>query len=216
MRDARCDIPLRAAVLIVSDRRSAGTAPDRTGPALLEALGRAGWEARLAGAVPDERVSIARTLRRLATTEDLVVTAGGTGPGARDVTPEATREVLDTELPGLGEAMRAAFRKRYPASMLSRATAGVCGNALLLNLPGSPRGAVESLEAVAGVLPHAIGILRGAKRHPSRTGARPSPRKREHPAPRRAGRGRTSVRSATSPARHPSLDTRRSTTSRSA
>ncbi len=186
----RAGAPRRAAILIVSDRRSAGTARDLTGPALLDALTRDGWEARLAGTVPDERPLLVRTMRKLAGTADLLVTAGGTGPGPRDVTPEATREVVDRELPGLGEAMRAAFRKRYPASMLSRATAGVRDGALILNLPGSPRGAVESFEAVAIALPHAIEVLRGGKHHPPRAGAQGDGRIRGRSSPRRPGRKR--------------------------
>lgn len=122
--------------------------------------------------VQDERDDIAWNLSRLADTgtADLVLTTGGTGLAPRDVTPQATLAVGDYEVPGLGEAMRAATRAAVPAAILSRQAAVVRNRTLIVNLPGSPRGAVECLEVIAGVLPHAVATLRGAAPddHPSR------------------------------------------------
>lgn len=122
--------------------------------------------------VPDERAEIERELLRLADGQlaDLVLTTGGTGLGPRDVTPQATRAVGDFDVPGLGEAMRAATRAAFPTASLSRQIAVVHGRTLIVNLPGSPRGAVECLEAIASVLPHAVATLRGeaGDAHPAR------------------------------------------------
>jgi molybdenum cofactor synthesis domain-containing protein len=156
--------PPRVAVLTVSDRSFRGEREDRGGPAVAEAARRLlGAEVVEERVVPDEKDDIAWNLARLADNArvDIVLTTGGTGISERDVTPEATRSVLTVELPGLPEAMRAAGRAALPAAMLSRQVAGVRGKTLVLNLPGSPRGAVECLEAVAAALPHAVAILRG-------------------------------------------------------
>jgi molybdopterin adenylyltransferase len=115
--------------------------------------------------VPDGRDTVADALRAAVREADLVVTSGGTGLHPNDLTPEATADVIDREVPGLAEAMRAASRAIAPTAALSRALAGVAGRALVLNLPGSPRGAVENLEAVLPVLPHAVDQLRGGD-HP--------------------------------------------------
>ena len=113
--------------------------------------------------VPDDRGEIERELRRLAdgNLADLVLTTGGTGLAPRDVTPQATLAVGDFDVPGLGEAMRAATRAAFPTASLSRQTAVVHGRTLIVNLPGSPRGAVECLDAIAAVLPHAVATIRG-------------------------------------------------------
>lgn len=156
--------PLRVAVLTVSDRSFRGEREDRSGPAVADAVRRLlGAEVVSVEVVPDERDVIAWNLTRLAdyVPVDLVLTTGGTGISPRDVTPEATRSVISAELPGLPEAMRAASRAALPAAMLSRQVAGVRGKTLVVNLPGSPRGAVECLEAVAAALPHAAALLRG-------------------------------------------------------
>ena len=164
--------PLRVAVLTVSDRSFRGEREDRGGPAVAEAARRLlGAEVVEARVVPDEKDDIAWNLARLADAEhvDLVLTTGGTGIAPRDVTPEATRSVVSVDLPELGEAMRAAGRTSLPSAMLSRQAAGIRGKTLIVNLPGSPRGAVECLESVAAALPHAVAVLRGdaPDTHPS-------------------------------------------------
>jgi molybdenum cofactor synthesis domain-containing protein len=165
--------PLRVAVLTISDRSFRGEREDRGGPAVADAARRLlGAEVVEALVVPDEKDDIAWNLTRLADNVgvDLVLTTGGTGISARDVTPEATRSVVSFEVPGLPEAMRAASRAALPAAMLSRQVAGVRGKTLVVNLPGSPRGAVECLEAIASALPHAAAMLRGevGDAHPAR------------------------------------------------
>jgi molybdopterin adenylyltransferase len=155
----------RAAVLTVSDGVAEGTRQDESGQALVDALTRAGYEVAVHEVVPDERDRIEAELVRLGEETALVVTTGGTGFGPRDVTPEATRAVTEREAPGLAEAMRAAGRASTPMADLSRGVAGIVGGALVLNLPGSRRGAVESLDAVLPVLPHALELLEGHTVH---------------------------------------------------
>lgn len=155
---------MKAAVLTVSDRSSRGERADATGPALRDALSALGFEVTLAPAVADERREIAARLKELAAEHDLVVTTGGTGLGPRDVTPEATRDVIDREAPGFAEEMRRRSVAATPRAILSRATAGTIGRALVLNLPGSPTGAVECLGFVAPVLAHAVKVLGGGVR----------------------------------------------------
>lgn len=160
----------RVAVLTVSDRSFRGERADGSGPAVVEAarrlLGAHVVETRI---VPDERDDIEWNLRRLADTgsADIVLTTGGTGLGPRDVTPQATASVLDYEVPGLAEAMRSASRAAFPAADLSRQVAGVRNRTLVVNLPGSPRGAVQCLEVIAPALPHAVSTLRGEDGHPA-------------------------------------------------
>lgn len=153
-----------AKVLTVSDGVAAGERDDAGGPALVERLTEAGFAIAAAAAVPDGIDVVASALAEM--TEGfhgLVVTTGGTGFGPRDLTPEATRHVLEREAPGLGEAMRAA--SPVPHGMLSRGTAGIRGGALIVNVPGSPTGALECLEAVLAAVPHALDLLGGDTEH---------------------------------------------------
>jgi len=160
---ARAEPMMRVALVIPSDRAASGVRPDATGPALAEAL-RA-WPAEVIACevVPDEKDAIRGRIVRFADElgADLVLVAGGTGLGPRDVTPEATREAIEREVPGIAETIRAKGLTCTPNAILSRAVAGVRGRTLVIDLPGSPRGAVESLSFVAASIPHAVEILHG-------------------------------------------------------
>jgi len=155
---------MRVAVLTVSDSVSRGQRQDRSGPGVAERCRALGWEVISCEAVSDDREALEKRLAALAASAsaDVVLTTGGTGVGPRDTTPEATMAVCQKILPGLGELMREKGREKNPRAVLSRAVAGVCERALIVNLPGSPRGAVESLDVVADLLPHAVEVLRGA------------------------------------------------------
>ena len=155
----------RAAVLTVSDRASAGTMADESGPAVQRILAGAGFDVSEVTLVPDERERIAAWVVAASEAHELVVTTGGTGLGPRDVTPQATRPLLDYEVPGLAEQMRAEGLRKTPMAALSRSVAGVRGRTLVLNLPGSVKGATESLEAVVPVLRHAVAQLAGRTSH---------------------------------------------------
>lgn len=157
-------MPFQAVVITVSDGVSAGAREDLSGAALEDLLVQNGFEVarRL---VADEAREIAAAISDAASGARLVVTTGGTGFGPRDVTPEATAGVLDREAPGLTQAMVAKGLETTPMAALTRARAGSIGACLVVNLPGSPRGAVESLEAIIGVIPHAIKLLSGDTEH---------------------------------------------------
>jgi molybdenum cofactor synthesis domain-containing protein len=158
---------IQAAVLTISDSASAGTREDRSGPAVRERLEQLGWQVSVAEIIPDVAVDISRRLAALADGGHVsaIFTTGGTGVAARDVTPEATRAVLHREIPGLGELMRAKGREATPLAVLSRAVAGTRGKVLIVNLPGSPKGAVESLDAIVELVPHVLELLRGRTEH---------------------------------------------------
>lgn len=157
--------PARAWVLTISDGCAAGRREDRSGPLVAEMLAAAGFAIAGQEVLPDERDRLARRLRELAARAELVVTTGGTGLGPRDMTPEATHDGCERMAPGLAERMRQAGAAATPLAWLSRGVCGVCGACLILNLPGSPRGAAQSLQAVVGLLPHAVALLRGQTEH---------------------------------------------------
>jgi molybdenum cofactor synthesis domain-containing protein len=159
---------LRAAILICSDRAYDGQRFDRASAALAETLKAAGWTVAEPETLPDDQEMITEWLQSSARNGsfDLIITSGGTGTAPRDVTPEATLKVIEKRVPGIEEAMRAASLKITPNAMLSRAVAGITGKTLIINLPGSPKGAVENLEVVLPALPHAVALLRGEKPDP--------------------------------------------------
>jgi molybdopterin adenylyltransferase len=156
------NVAIRTAVLTVSDRSYRGERPDRSGPALQQYIEQKGWKLTLSSIVPDEIEEIQRTLHDwcYSGAVDLILTTGGTGFAPRDITPEATLAIIKRQAPGLAERMRAESLKVTPHAMLSRATAGILERTLIVNLPGSPKAAVENLEIIADVIPHAIELLR--------------------------------------------------------
>ena len=157
---------MRVGVLTVSDRASRGEYEDKAGTLIAEIVrGELRGEIAMTAIVPDEPDQIAAALRRWCDQDDLdlVLTTGGTGFAPRDVTPEATRAVLQREAPGLAEAMRAASLRVTPHAMLSRAVAGIRGRTLIVNLPGSPKAVKENLDTILPALPHAIELIRNVK-----------------------------------------------------
>lgn len=153
---------LRFGLLTLSDRSSRGERPDASGPALAHLIQTQGWSIARQALLPDDEPAIRALLAEWADSGemDVILTTGGTGFAPRDVTPEATRAIIEREAPGLAEAMRAASLKITPHAMLSRVVAGIRKRTLILNLPGSPKGAVENLQVVLPVLPHAVQLLR--------------------------------------------------------
>lgn len=158
---------MKAAILTISDKGSRGERADTSGPAIKEMLGLLGAEVAAAEIVPDERDAISAKLRRYADGMgcDLVFTTGGTGFSPRDVTPEATMDVIERAAPGIAEAMRAESLKKTPMAMISRAVSGIRGRTLIINLPGSERAVRQCLEVVLPALEHAVEMLRGEETH---------------------------------------------------
>ncbi|SRR6266481_2870537 len=157
--------PMRVAVLTISDSVSKGEREDLSGPAVVAACRGLGWEVTSALRSSDDPANIREQLRELADSKrvDLILTTGGTGIGPRDNTPEATQAVADRTIPGIAEEMRRKGMQLTPTAVLSRGGAAARGKTLIVNLPGSPKGATESLDAVAHLLPHAVHVLHGAK-----------------------------------------------------
>jgi molybdopterin adenylyltransferase len=156
---------MRVAVLTISDSVAKGEREDLSGPAVVAFCRGLGWEVISTVCLPDDPATIREQLAELADSGrvNLIVTSGGTGIGPRDNTPEATQAVADRIIPGIGEEMRRKGLAKTPTAILSRGLAATRRKSLILNLPGSPTGAVESLEAVAHLLPHAVHVLHGAR-----------------------------------------------------
>jgi molybdenum cofactor synthesis domain-containing protein len=158
---------INAAVLTISDSVSEGARADRSGPAVRERLEQLGWRVAVVEVIADVAAEIAARLATLADGGQVsaIFTTGGTGVAPRDVTPEATRTVIDREIQGFGELMRARGREATPLAVLSRSMAGTRGRVLIVNLPGSPKGAVESLDAIVELVPHVLDLLQGQTEH---------------------------------------------------
>lgn len=155
-----------AVVITVSDKGSQGKRQDLSGPAIAEMLAGVAIEVKHTLIIPDEADQIQKAIIQFADVEkmDLILTTGGTGVSPRDLTPDATLKVLDKEIPGMAEAMRIASMKITPHAMISRAVAGIRGHSLIINLPGSPKGATENLAVVLPAIPHAIEKIKGDDR----------------------------------------------------
>ncbi|HJT37997.1 MAG TPA: MogA/MoaB family molybdenum cofactor biosynthesis protein [Actinomycetota bacterium] len=153
---------MKVAVLTISDRSARGERADEGGPLVEQLVVAAGGEVVTRAIVSDERSEIETALKRWSDDDavEVVITTGGTGLGARDVTPEATKAVIDKEAPGIAELMRSAGTQHTPMAALSRQVAGTRGNTLIVNLPGSPKAIEECLDAIIGILPHAVEMLR--------------------------------------------------------
>lgn len=153
---------IRFGILTLSDRSARGERIDVSGPALAELILAQNWSVARQAILPDDESAIRGTLIEWVESGnfDIILTTGGTGFALRDITPEATRAVIQREAPGLAEAMRAESLKKTPHAMLSRAIAGIRGRTLIINLPGSPTGAIENLQTILPVLPHAVQLLK--------------------------------------------------------
>jgi len=156
---------MRVSVLTISDSVAGGKAEDRSGPSVIARCRELGWEVVSSAVRADDRSAIEAFLKEAADSNaaDVILTTGGTGLGPRDVTPEATMAVVTRPIPGFSEHMRAEGLRKTPRALLSRGVAGIRGHAIVVNLPGSPRGAVESLDAIVELLPHAVAVVHGAR-----------------------------------------------------
>jgi molybdopterin adenylyltransferase len=152
---------ITAAVLTLSDKGSKGERADASGPLIQDTLKAINAEVKFYDVLPDEKELIKKKLIEYSKKVDLILTTGGTGLSSRDVTPEATMEVVDREVPGIAEAMRSEGLRKTKRAMLSRAVAGVKGQALIINLPGSPMAVKENLAVILEVIPHAIEKIKG-------------------------------------------------------
>ena len=160
---------IRVAVLTISDSSAAGTREDRSGPAVQARVQELGWSLTKTGVLPDHVEAIAEALKGLSEgAADVILTTGGTGVAARDVTPEAVRMVAEKEIPGFGEVMRREGLKSTKLAPISRSEAVTRGSTLIVTLPGSPRGAIESLNAIAELIPHVVDLLHGRTEHGSK------------------------------------------------
>ncbi len=161
------DDKLKAAVLVISDRSAAGLRPDLSGQGLSDRLGHLGFAVKDIKILPDNKEAIVNTLQDLVSKDvRLIVTTGGTGLGERDLTPEATLEVIERRVPGMEEAMRHESMKITPHAMISRAVAGTINKTLIVNLPGNPKGALENLRVIEPALEHSMLLLSGEKADP--------------------------------------------------
>lgn len=153
---------IRVGIITISDRSAHGERPDESGPALVDAISQQGWQVLQTAILPDDFDQVKAMLIEWADRGDIdvILTTGGTGFSSRDITPEATQAVIQRPTPGLAEAMRSDSLRITPHAMLSRATSGIRSRTLIVNLPGSPKGAVENLSVLIPVLPHAVQLLR--------------------------------------------------------
>jgi molybdenum cofactor synthesis domain-containing protein len=156
---------MRVSILTVSDSVAAGKYEDRSGPSVVARCRELGWQIVSTAVLADDREAIEAFLKKAAQSNDadLILTTGGTGLGPRDVTPEATMAITEKLIPGFSERMRTEGQKTTERALLSRGVAGIRGKTIIVNLPGSPRGAVESLNTIAELLPHAVAVIHGAR-----------------------------------------------------
>lgn len=156
---------MRVSILTASDSVSSGKSEDKSGPAIVARCRELGWEISSSKVLPDDRAAIESFLKQTADSKvaDIILTTGGTGFGPRDVTPEATLDVAERLVPGFAEHMRCEGQKKTKWAIMSRSVVAIRGESIIVNLPGSPKGAVESLDFIADLLPHAIAVLHGAR-----------------------------------------------------